>query len=552
MKVKRVQYLNFGSYGNKLQDLEFTENNFYLIDGKNGGGKSTISNVIKFAIYGKLNGKKLGDIPNRINKNCWSKVWLISKGKELIIERALEPNFFKLYINGVEYDQAGKKTVQKYLEEELLELPFSVFDNTLLISIKDFKSFLNMSPGEKRAIIDRIFSLNVFNEMRTLLKKEMSEINDVVNLNKKEILLLSKSITSTEREIEFLTAKQQDFSESEIERLNIELVKFVDLLKLILEKYNLLKTNTVSIDESLFKLSKFSEGIKAEMRSLDAKIKLYENDKCPHCESNLNDTQHITLKDSFIEEKDKKSELLIENVKEEKQLFAEKTKLVDEITLVQEKYNKCKVKIKQIEEKISELGIPNSDELLSLVKLKDNFDNQISDLNETVIFKDKESKFLNLVDEVIGEDGVKKIIVKNMLPIFNKEVNKMLQKMSMDYMIHFDEELNPVITEFGIPISVETLSGGEGIKSDFVVLIAILKMLKLKYNNINMLFLDEIFAYMDSEAMYEVSHILKSMVTELGLNIFVIHHAQLPTEVFDKIISVHKKNKFSELSIKSL
>jgi ABC-type cobalamin/Fe3+-siderophores transport system ATPase subunit len=41
MKIKNIEWRNFGSYGNKLQKIEFDsqQGNFFLIVGANGAGK---------------------------------------------------------------------------------------------------------------------------------------------------------------------------------------------------------------------------------------------------------------------------------------------------------------------------------------------------------------------------------------------------------------------------------------------------------------------------------------------------------------------------------
>jgi DNA repair exonuclease SbcCD ATPase subunit len=104
MRIKKIEWRNFSSYGNRKQEIEFEDEAcLYQVVGENGAGKSSISQVITFGLYGKLEGKKLKDIPNRINGNAWVKISLDSNGSEIVVERGLEPNLFKLYINGVEY-----------------------------------------------------------------------------------------------------------------------------------------------------------------------------------------------------------------------------------------------------------------------------------------------------------------------------------------------------------------------------------------------------------------------------------------------------------------
>jgi ABC-type Mn2+/Zn2+ transport system ATPase subunit len=86
-------------------------------------------------------------------------------------------------------------------------------------------------------------------------------------------------------------------------------------------------------------------------------------------------------------------------------------------------------------------------------------------------------------------------------------------------------------------------------KVDFVVLIAIMKLMKMKFSNINLLFLDELFSSVDPDGVYSILKILKQACKELGLNIFVINHAPMPHEIFDWKIDIAKSNNFSSLLI---
>jgi DNA repair exonuclease SbcCD ATPase subunit len=82
MRLSKIEWRNFASYGNKIQSLQFDEKSgLYLVVGENGAGKSSISDVITFGLYGKLEGKNLKDIPNRINGNAWVKITFTSNGE---------------------------------------------------------------------------------------------------------------------------------------------------------------------------------------------------------------------------------------------------------------------------------------------------------------------------------------------------------------------------------------------------------------------------------------------------------------------------------------
>jgi DNA repair exonuclease SbcCD ATPase subunit len=87
MRIESVEWKNFNSYGNVPQRIDLGNGgDLYLLLGGNGNGKSTISEVITFSLYGKLENKKKGDLPNRINKNLWCRIVVISKGKKITIK----------------------------------------------------------------------------------------------------------------------------------------------------------------------------------------------------------------------------------------------------------------------------------------------------------------------------------------------------------------------------------------------------------------------------------------------------------------------------------
>ena len=147
MKILSVEFKNFNSYGNKIQRIEFPKDKagFFIVLGPNGVGKTTIKDVIEFALYGKVSGRKLKEIPNRMNGSAWAKVELIAKNRHVVIEAGLDPTMIELTIDGVLYNKANTRGPREYLTEELLEIPFHVFANIVSISILDFKSFLNIS-----------------------------------------------------------------------------------------------------------------------------------------------------------------------------------------------------------------------------------------------------------------------------------------------------------------------------------------------------------------------------------------------------------------------
>ena len=210
MKIKNIEWKNFNGYGNIPQKIDFNKTGqLYLLVGQNGAGKSSIAEAITYGLYGKVEGKRLGDLANRINRGMEVTLQLTAKGKDIIIRRGIMPNYFELFINGKQYDQAGNKNVQEYLETEILDIPYQVFKNIIILSINDFKSFLTMSSGDKRNIVDRLFGFTIINQMRESIREKRRDAKQSIKTLYDELNILDESIESINQKIELLKKEKR-------------------------------------------------------------------------------------------------------------------------------------------------------------------------------------------------------------------------------------------------------------------------------------------------------------------------------------------------------
>jgi DNA repair exonuclease SbcCD ATPase subunit len=237
MKINRVEFKNFASYGNRTQVIEFNKDksDLYLVLGGNGAGKSTLAKVITYLCYGKVEGANLKDLPNRVNGALWGKIWMESKNNTIEIERGINPGIFNVKINGSEYDVAGKSNLQDFLETEIYEIPYHVFKNVIILSVNDFKSFITMSPYDKKRIIDKIFGFSIINEMAEAVKEQRRSIIDEIRTYEDEIRTLNDSIDSVLEKIEQFEKVSKDKDAEKIKSLKENLVTLNGQRKKLLE-----------------------------------------------------------------------------------------------------------------------------------------------------------------------------------------------------------------------------------------------------------------------------------------------------------------------------
>jgi DNA repair exonuclease SbcCD ATPase subunit len=554
MRLTKIEWRNFASYGNKIQNLSFDENTgLYLVVGENGAGKSTISDVITYGLYGKLEGKKLKDIPNRINGNAWVRITFISNGEEYSVERGIDPSIFNLYVNGNLYDKAGSRSVQEYLTDDIIQIPNYVFNNTISLSINDFKSFLKMSPADKKSIIDKIFGFYVINEMRDLLKEESKSIKENMARLNGEIDGLTRTLSRTQEELQSLSEKIKEDSKDKIGDLEDKISKFSSLLEIHKEKVKEFNQLDLEISGQVKSAYRALTTAKESKRTIEQKIRLYENDKCPTCTTDLSGAFHQSLKDDLNKQLNDFEDSIKSSQDSYDEALEKESEVRKEKASITEKGNRIMVNINSTKEELKKIKSASAIQGLdSLKRISEETRDSIQDFSEERVKEDKKSEWIKKIEDILGDRGVKQLALKTILPSLNGNISELMESLHLPYTVTFDEDFNASVVHMGEEISTSTLSTGEMKKVDFAVLLSVIKLMKIRFSSINLLFLDEIFSSVDPDGVYTILNTLRKICDDLGLNVFVINHAPMPTEIFDYKMEIQKRNNFSDLLVEKV
>ena len=546
MKLKKISWKNFKSYSNAMTELVFgNDPSLNLIVGTNGTGKSSIADCIIYALYGKIDGTNNSDIPNRINKNFYVKIELDCNGHEVIVERGLSPNLFVVTIDGVVVDTAGKNNVQTMLEENYYKIPYSVFKNTLILSINDFKSLVDLNPSDKRNIIDKIFGFTEYNLMVKLIKEDIKMLDNSLISNEGSLKTATGSIEKYEQQLQEL--KSKEVSKEEIEEL-AEKINEAKKLKATNEE------NIKKLDEVRKKLDKQTTEKNMDIRDLKRKIednkkkiKLIDTKKCPTCGSSLDTDEFHKERERLINENESCETAISEMTSIIKDL-TNKIKVVDsKKNVFVDAINKSGLTdlVSDLKYKVS-LRKNNSQPLLNL---KESLNEQIIQLNEERELLSKRKMVYDCVMQILGDGGIKEYIASKYIPTINQIISEMMEFMGINYNVVFDKTFKATITSNGYNVTYNSLSTGEKKRIDFATVVSFIKLLKLQLGDMNLLFLDEMLASIDINGVSDMMTILKDLSVELNMNIYLIHHAQVENVVFDNVMETSKPDGFSKISI---
>lgn len=552
MKFKKIMWKNLLSYGNKIQEYEFSDKpELVLIEGENGSGKSSIKEALTVSAYGRSAIRKMKDLPNWINKSAYTYNELeTSNGDQVIIERGIDPNFTQIKINGVSHNLPDKRKIDSFVEDEILGLNFSTFCNTISLSFDDFKSFISLSASDKRKIVDPIFGIDILSEMRSKVKEDLKESSkklDAINLSiSKNEMILEKS----NNQLESLKKKIDQDNSGKKEKLKSDILKAESDLNKKKSKFNDLKTKidslTKVVNEYTTKIAKH----KANISEFDKKLKVYQSNRCPHCLSDLTGDKSVSIKEAIEKKKeDERSALEKVNIEFGK-ISKEISSLRSDQDIVKSDFYDIQSSIKSLNKSLTDLNNESTNEHEESIRsIISTIQEEISKSKEESKTYSEEMSLYKTLDEVLSDNGIKRVLIERVIPLLNNRISEISERLDFKFTFCFDNNFNPIINHLGMEISPESLSTGQRKKMNLIVLLSFIELIKMKHNKMNVMFLDEIFSGLDKTNVYKAIEILREYADRYNMTVFVVSHESLPEEFFNKKIQVSMPQHFSEMKI---
>lgn len=548
MKIKKIEWRNIGSFGNKLQSIDFSDKGeLWQLYGRVGYGKSTILSLPTLVLYGKLQNVKIGDIANRINKNGWIRCECQVSSDEYVIERTFSPNSLKIYKNNELIDKA--RDLQGIIDNEIIGLPYYIFTNIISLSLNNFKSFTNMTPNDKRQIIDKLFSLEIINKIYDFIKKDSKDLGQRINELNNQIHLFEQTIKQSKLELEKLEKDNSANDEEQLKYFTDILVKTEaqinsnnDINTQLQAKYQEATNNFNIINGEI-------SALKNDINNLIRQQNLYNQSTCPTCGTRFEGAGFDAIKDAINTQLKEKNDSLEVYTKSYNEFIEYINSIKSNIDLVVKNNMSLQLNRNTAINNINQINAKknNNAEFSSIKNIISNASERKYSVENEIGTSSEKMNYLGILNSIYNNDGVKKELMNNYIPVLNEEIKETLIQLSFPYSLEFDNLFDPHLLYLGEEISLSTLSTGEGKKIDIAVLLSIIKMMKRKYPQLNMICLDETVSSLDYQSCEDVIKELRDIADLLDLNIFLVSHVQLPVEYFDKRILVTKNTGFSDV-----
>ncbi len=216
MKPLSLSFEHFGPYC-KRQDIDFSKlDDFFLIYGKTGSGKTTIFDAIAYALYGKAVGgrsnleRELGSRFSPAGSKPWVQFEFLASSAQWKVYRSLP--YKKLNRRGQESEAASEVALYRMNEKgsyailadrvteanqiliDLLRLSAEEFSKIVLLPQGEFQKFLEMKTTERVEILEKLFDVGIYDTITETARKKVMELDAYLKAKKEEIERISNEL----------------------------------------------------------------------------------------------------------------------------------------------------------------------------------------------------------------------------------------------------------------------------------------------------------------------------------------------------------------------
>jgi len=582
IKIKDLTVKNFMSVGNQTQAIDFSKEQLTLVLGenldqggddtgsRNGTGKTTIINALSYALYGQaLTNIKRNNLINKTNsKGMLVTLHFEKNNTDYRIERGRSPNVMKFYINNQEQEivdesQGDSRKTQEAINE-LLGMSHDMFKHVVALNTYT-EPFLNMRQNDQRMIIEQLLGITLLSEKAERLKEQVRSTKEAISEEEARIRAVQTSNEHIQESIDSLKLKQSAWkaqkekgigklqrSITELEELDIDNELNLHTKLADWNEHNnaitALNKERATLESALSRADKTVDKVKKDIEELETAI-------CYACNQPL----HADKKQEMVNKKSKELEDAVTYQTEITRKLTDVEQGLIEIGDINGRPNTFYDTVKEAYEHKENVG-----QLRSLLERTlaetDPYQEQIDELSQTALqdivwdtvntltdYKEHQEFLLKLLTN--KDSFIRKKIIDQNLAYLNNRLTYYLDKLGLPHQVTFQNDLAVEITQLGQDLDFDNLSRGERNRLILGMSFAFRDVWESLYQNINLLFIDELIdSGMDTAGVEGSLAVIKKMGREREKNVFLISHKDELIGRVNHVLKVIKENGFTSYS----
>jgi len=486
-------------------------------------------------------------------------------GRNYHIERGRKPNLLKFSIDNVEQEmtdesQGDSRKTQEDIND-LMGMSHDMFKHIVALNTYT-EPFLSMKNNDQRAIIEQLLGITILSEKAEMLREKIRETRDTITEENAKITAIKNSNEKITENISRLESRRKAWIAQnredclklekgikELEQVDIEKeLELHDKLATWNETSNRLNNLTkekATVERALEQADKTVQKLGKELDDL-------ESAKCYACGQDLHDEKLEEMKDTMQRDYGDAHTYMIEIADK----FEKVCLKIDEIGDLDSKPNTFYETAKEAYDHRN--NVENLKQALEAKRQElDPYQEQIDDLKDTAIqeinwdkvndlstHKDHQEFLYKLLTN--KDSFIRKKIIEQNLAYLNNRLTHYLDKIGLPHTVVFQNDLNVEIQQLGQDLDFDNLSRGERNRLILGLSFAFRDVWESLYQNINLLFIDELIdSGMDAAGVESSLGILKKMGRERNKNIYLISHKDELIGRVNNLLKVVKENGFT-------
>ena len=569
------------SVGNQTQAIDFQQKLLTLVLGenldmggddagsRNGTGKTTIVNALSYALYGEALTKiRRDNLVNKTNgKGMLVTITFEKEGKKYRVERGRKPNVMKYFIDDEEQElsdvsQGDSRKTQEDLNKMIGMTP-RMFKH--LVALNTYtQPFLSLHHTEQQDIIEQLLGIQLLSEKADILKTKIKRSKEDIAMETARLDGLKISNEKVEETIHSLQSKSSAWSTQnkvDIEKLQESITEIESLdIDNELEAHQKLEQWN-KLNDELGQLNKDKSNLEATIvqadktaKKLDKDLeKLHDEATCYACGQELPkekiEEMQRKIEEEFgdansyvmdLQDKIDKTDAKINKIGDLEQRPTTYYETIKEAYEHRQYVDTLKTALKNKQDE-SNPYLDQIDELQKQAIQEVNYDT----VNTMQKLKEHEEFLYKLLTN--KDSFIRKKIIDQNLTFLNNRLTHYLDQLGLPHLVTFQNDLSVEITQLGQSLDFDNLSRGERNRLILGMSFAFRDVWENLYQNINLLFLDELIdSGMDTAGVESALAILKKMSRERAKNIFLISHKDELIGRVNNVLRVVKENGFTQ------
>jgi DNA repair exonuclease SbcCD ATPase subunit len=601
LELKSIEWQNFLSYGDYPTKLDLDCLGQCLVTGEiinedstnieplssirksNGCGKSTIPNVIQWALFGRtMHSRAPGD--NVVNfftgKDCWAK--LIFKNGDMILRtrKTCGSNELIYMKDGDEHKSVANtvstSTTQQQALNKAFKLDWEIFCGSVFFN-QYGRPWMEMADTTRKKAIERVLHVDRLTYYAQAAKSRCDNYDKVVENTNNQIKQLKSNLETYKKDKQNCVDSFDIFESSRSTRKK-QISESIDKVQQAIEDMcipdkqslsqkweivNKIKEKISEYQKKLLSINSNISSILGDIRNLEDTIRLWNSKSgkmCAACEQSV-DSSHVSSKlDPVLTALEgKKNDL--ETAKSERtkvsSIVDNSTALLDaktpDITLADidrmlKQRERLELEILGYKKQLSSIDDEPNPHAQSIgsydLKIKETTD-KITALEDELTKSEYLNKHFHYIFKSYNDRSkIKGFIFREHVPYINARLKYYLEVFDLDLKIELTDSLGITSSMWGY----EYESGGERKRTDIAFMLAMFDFHEQIYGRqCNILVMDEVDGRLDDDGIDALINIVKNDLAHRVESIIIISHRNMMFDTFSNEVKVRRSGRFSYL-----